>query len=79
MKHTKFIMVTLFIIPTLLIAQDAKTIVTKANNLLRGESSFARVTMQIIKPDWSREFEMKIWSLEPDYALILIKAPARDK
>ncbi|MBD3225885.1 MAG: outer membrane lipoprotein-sorting protein [Caldithrix sp.] len=79
MKYIKFIMVTLFFIPTLLIAQDAKSIATKANNLLRGESSFARVTMQIIKPDWSREFEMKTWSLEPDYALILITAPARDK
>jgi outer membrane lipoprotein-sorting protein len=35
--------------------------------------------MQIIKPDWSRELEMKIWSLEPDYSLVLITQPAKDK
>lgn len=60
-------------------AQDAKEIVRKANELIRAKSSFAEVSMKVVKPDWSREMRMKIWSLEPDYALILITKPAKDK
>ncbi len=64
---------------TILGAQDARTIVDKANSQLRGKSSYSEVRMEVVKPDWSRSFQMKIWSLEPDYALVLITAPARDK
>jgi outer membrane lipoprotein-sorting protein len=35
--------------------------------------------MTIVKPDWSRTMGMKAWSLEPDYTLIYITEPARDK
>ena len=64
---------------TFTFAQDARNIVKKSNDLLRGKSSFSVVTMKIIKPDWSREMKMKIWSLEPDYAMVYILSPARDK
>ena len=60
-------------------AQDAREIVTKANELIRARSSFSDVTMEVVKPDWSRKVSIKIWSLEPDYGLLLITAPARDK
>jgi len=58
---------------------SAKEIVVKANDLLRGKSSSATAVMKVIKPDWSREMTTKIWMLEPDYAMILITEPARDK
>jgi outer membrane lipoprotein-sorting protein len=35
--------------------------------------------MTVIKPDWSREMTTKMWMIEPDYAMILITAPAKDK
>ena len=35
--------------------------------------------MTIQKPDWSRTVGMKAWALEPDYAIIYITEPARDK
>jgi outer membrane lipoprotein-sorting protein len=35
--------------------------------------------MTIQKPDWSRTMGMKVWALEPDYAIIYITEPARDK
>lgn len=60
-------------------AQSAKEIVSKANDLLHGESSNATAVMKVVKPDWSREIATKIWMLEPDYAMILITAPAKDK
>ena len=60
-------------------AQSAKEIVAKANELIRANSSYSEMVMTVVKPDWSREMSMKIWSLEPDYGLVLITAPAKDK
>lgn len=60
-------------------AETAKQAVAKANNLLHGKSSFSQGSMTVIKPDWSRKISMKSWMLEPDYGLILITGPARDK
>ena len=60
-------------------AQDAKEIVAKANELIRANSSYAEISMSIIKPTWSRDMKMKVWSLEPEYALILITEPAKEK
>lgn len=62
-----------------LFAESAKNIVQKANELIRANSSYSEISMKIIKPDWSRELEMKVWSLEPDYSLVLITKPAKDK
>jgi len=61
------------------IAQDAKEIVQKADELMRSRSSYSEMTMTIVKPDWSRTMSMKIWAFEPDYAMIYITEPARDK
>jgi len=60
-------------------AQDATGIVKKADELIRSKSSYTEMTMKIVKPSWSREMEMKIWALEPDYALVYIEASAKDK
>ncbi|KAA3615597.1 MAG: outer membrane lipoprotein-sorting protein [Calditrichaeota bacterium] len=65
---------------TLLFSQEsALDIVKKSNDLIRSKSSYAEFKMIIIKPDWSREVAMKVWSIEPDYSLLLVTAPARDK
>lgn len=60
-------------------AQNAKDIVKKADELMRSKSSYSELKMTIVKPDWSRTMTMKVWALEPDYALIYITSPARDK
>jgi outer membrane lipoprotein-sorting protein len=60
-------------------AQDATEIVKKADELMRAKSSYTEITMNIVKPDWSREMGMKVWALEPDYSMIYITEPARDK
>lgn len=60
-------------------AQDAKEFIKKADQLMRASSSYAEFKMEIIKTDWSRTYGMKSWALEPDYALIYVTEPARDK
>ncbi len=57
----------------------AREIVKKANDLMHGTTNTATATMTVVKPDWSREMTMKSWALEPDYSMILITAPAKDK
>lgn len=60
-------------------AQDATYIVKKAYDLMHAKSSYTEMTMKIVKTSWTREMSMKVWSLEPKFALIYITSPARDK
>ncbi len=60
-------------------AQDAREIIRKADELMRGTSSYAQITMTIEKPEWQRTMTMKAWSLEPDFSLVYVTEPARDK
>lgn len=74
----KIFFLTILITSTIF-AQDATEIVKKADQLMRASSSYSEISMEIIKPDWSRKMSMKVWALEPDYSLIYITEPARDK
>ncbi len=60
-------------------AQDATEIVRQADQKMRGESSYAEMSMTIIRPDWTREISMKTWAIGTEYSLIMITGPARDK
>ena len=77
----KRIIVSLFLmIPALIFAQDATEIVKKADEKWNGEkSSYSEMTMQIIRPTWERTIEFKNWTLDRDFALTLITAPAKEK
>ncbi len=61
------------------LAQNATEIIRKSDELMRANSSISELSMKIIKPEWTREMRMKVWALEPDFTLVLITAPARDK
>ncbi len=58
----------------------AKDIIKKADEKFNGEmSGYSVMSMTIVRPTWQRTVEFKSWSLEDDYALTLITAPAREK
>ena len=59
--------------------QKVKEIIQKSDDKLRGLSSYAEISMKIIRPDWSREMKMKSWSKGTEFSLILMTYPARDK
>ena len=60
--------------------QDAKEIVRKADEKWNGEkSSQGIMTMTIVRPTWDRTIQFKIWTLERDYSMTLITAPAKEK
>lgn len=58
---------------------SAKEIIQKADEKRRGETSLANLRINIIRPAWSRNMEVKSWGKGNEFSLILITAPARDK
>jgi len=74
-----FFLILIVIVPQYLSAQDAYEIIKKADEKMRGTSSKALATMRIVRPDWSREISMKMWSLGTKRSIVLITGPARDK
>lgn len=59
--------------------QNPRDILQRMEDNMRGSSSFMEMTMETVRPRFTREVSMKSWSLGEEYALILITAPARDQ
>jgi outer membrane lipoprotein-sorting protein len=59
--------------------QEAKDIVKKADDKAKGKTSIASITIQIIRPNWTREMSVKAWTKGKDLTLILVLAPAKEK
>lgn len=61
-------------------AQDkAIQIIEKMEDQMRGKSSFTEMTMETVRPRYTREISMSSWSLGDDYSLIYVTAPSRDE
>ncbi len=60
-------------------AQDAKEILRRMEYNMRGDASYVEMTMETVRPRYTREISMKSWTLGDDYALIYVTAPARDQ
>lgn len=60
-------------------SQDAQAIVKKADEHMRGNTTVVELTIQTIRPTWSRSLELKAWMKGTDYSMILIQAPAKEK
>lgn len=60
-------------------AQDAAEIIERMEDVMRGESSYAEMTMTIERPRYTRDVSMRAWAKGEDYSLILVTAPARDQ
>jgi len=74
----------LLIILTLLIggatfAQTADEIIKKAEDRMRGTSSYAEMTITTIRPKWQREMKIKTWTKGDDYSVTLVMSPAKDQ
>ena len=73
------IVLKLMLHPASTSAQTAAEIIDRMEDVMRGESSVAEMTMTIERPRYTREISMKAWSMGEDFSLILITAPARDQ
>ena len=61
------------------VGQDAREIVRKADEKMRGSTMQAELIIRTIRPTWSREMQCKTWMKCTQLAMILIQSPARDK
>jgi hypothetical protein len=59
--------------------ETALQIIQKSDDLVRGNTNIAEITMKIQRKKWSREISMKVWGKGYDFSLIVIKEPARDR
>jgi outer membrane lipoprotein-sorting protein len=78
MKKYQFILLHIFMIFSVF-GQEAKDIVQKADEKAKGKTSFAYITIQTIRPTWTREMSVKAWTKGNDLTLILVLAPAKEK
>ena len=85
MKTTKNYLkaiITAFLLITMLsgtFAQDAREIISRMEENMRGDASYSEMSMEVVRPRYTREVSMKSWSLGDDYSMIYITAPARDE
>ena len=59
-------------------AQNAETIVKKAEDAVKGKTSHAIIEMNIVTPDYKRHLKMESWWEGNDKALIVTKEPAKE-
>lgn len=60
-------------------AATAKEILEKVDDLWRGESSFAEMTMDVVTENYERSMKLKAWSLGKEYSLFIITYPPKDR
>jgi outer membrane lipoprotein-sorting protein len=77
--RTLTLVLTLLSVPTLARGQEsARDIIDRVDRIMRGESSHAIATMDVVTANWERSITMEIWSLGTEYALIRITAPLKE-
>lgn len=81
-KRMKRLAILLFIagfFHTTLFSQSPSSIVQRSEDHVRGKSSTADMVITTVRPKWTRTMEMKTWVKGTQYAMILIKSPAKEK
>jgi outer membrane lipoprotein-sorting protein len=58
--------------------ETAREVVKKADERMRGKTSRGEMTIQTVRPTWTRELKLKTWSKGTNQAMILITAPAKE-
>lgn len=71
----------LLLLPAWVSAQTLapSAIVEKAYYNQRGNTNNMRMTMQVVRPTWSRDLSIQTWSQGNDQSVMKITAPAKDK
>ena len=77
MKKLSFLIFILFSITSF--GQNAKEIIKKSDQNVRGKSSIAEIKVSVIRPKWSKEMIIKSWTKGNDYAVSILKSPKKDK
>ena len=55
-----------------------RQIIDYVDRLYRSNTSYSRLEMSIVNPNWQRRLEVEIWTRDLDQTFILIQAPRKD-
>ncbi len=69
----------LLLFPLSLFSQEAKDIVRKADEKMRGTTMYAELIIRTVRPTWTREMQCRVWVKGSDLSMILVLSPAKDK
>lgn len=75
----KILFLLFFHLSIIAFSQEARDVVKKADDKAKGKTSIATITIQIIRPSWTREMKVKAWTKGNDLTTILVLAPAKEK
>jgi outer membrane lipoprotein-sorting protein len=71
--------IVLFCFTLLSSAQTAEEIIRKADEKYRGKSSYSEMTINIVRPKWSKQMKIKGWSEGTKYSVSIVTSPAKEK
>ncbi len=74
----KKILIILLTLTGIVYCQTAEEIVSKAENDVKGKSSYGTIEMIIKTPDYTRTLKMKSWWVGNQKALIITESPAKE-
>ena len=60
-------------------AQSAEDIIRMADEKYRGKSSYSEMTIEIVRPKWSKQMKIKGWSEGTKYSVSIVTSPAKEK
>lgn len=66
-------------LPRISAAMTAREILEKVDDMWRGESSYAEMTMDVKTEHYERSMELSAWSYGKEYSLIVITYPPKDR
>jgi outer membrane lipoprotein-sorting protein len=73
------IVTSMFLVSNPARADDPREIIDRMEQNMRGDASYNEMTMETVRPRYTREISLRSWTLGDDYSLIYITAPARDR
>ena len=79
MRFALFLLALLLVPVTAQAAPPAKTILDGFDDLYRGSSAAGRMTMEVVKPRYTRTLTMDFWSLGKDLTLVRITSPKKEQ
>lgn len=79
LSRTSLVIFPLMLLMQSIVAQDAREIIKRADERAKGNTSVSTITIQTIRPNWSREMSIKSWTKGNDLAVIIVTAPAKEK
>jgi outer membrane lipoprotein-sorting protein len=61
------------------LSQTAYEIIEKADEKMRGTSSYSEMTITTVRPKWQKSMSLKTWTKGTDFAVSLVLSPAKEK